>query len=116
MNLTLPFPPSANRYWRSKIVNSRVSVYKTTEARAYQELAYWTAKQQGAKPLKGPVILRGTIFFPNKRGDLSNRIKVVEDALQGAAYVNDSQVVRIDLSKAIDKSDPRVELEILEAV
>ena len=112
MNLILNLPPSANRAWRH--TNGRT--YMTREAKAYKELTYWKAKQQGAKPLEGPVILRGTIYFPNQRGDLSNRIKVLEDALQGAAYVNDSQVVRIDLSKAIDKKNPRVELEILEAI
>ena len=111
MRLVLPLPPSANRYWRT----GKGRTYVSREARAYKELAYFTALQQGARPLDGDVILRGTIYFPNRRGDLSNRVKIVEDSLQNACYHNDSQVVRIDFSRAIDKADPRVELDITEA-
>ena len=112
MNVILPLPPSANRLWR--YANGRA--YVTREARAYKELCYWTAKKQGANPLDGPVILRGTVYFGRKNGDLTNRIKILEDALEGACYHNDSQVVRIDLAKGYDKEQPRVELDVLEAI
>ena len=116
MKLVLDFPPSSNRYWRSTVRGGRVHVYKTDEAKAYQAKAYWMARKQNHTILDGPVIVRGTIYFPNKRGDLTNRIKVLEDAIQGAAYHDDKQVVRIDISKAIDRENPRVELDITNAV
>ena len=116
MKLVLPFPPSMNRLWRTTIRAGFAHTYTSQEAKAYKELCFWTAKQQWAKVLTGDVIMRGTIYFPNKRGDLTNRIKILEDALEGACYENDRQVVRIDISRAIDKEDPRVELDISEAI
>jgi len=116
MKLVLPFPPSANRYWRSTVRAGFVRTYKSKEAKEYSTRAYWEARQQMQEPFTGEVVVRGTIYFPNKRGDLDNRLKVLLDSLEGAAYNNDSQIVRIDVSKDYDKADPRVELEITEAI
>ena len=116
MNLTLPFPPSSNRYWRSTVRAGFVRTYKSKEAKEYSALAYWTAKQQCGDPLEGDVIVRGVIYFPDRRGDLDNRLKVLLDALEGAAYTNDKQVVRIDVAKDYDKERPRVELEVTNAI
>ena len=108
MNITLPLPPSANRIWRMY----RNIVVLSKEAREYKELAYWKAKEQGAKPIEGPVIMSGVFYFPNKRGDLSNRIKILEDAMEGACYLDDKQIQGIQWSKEIDKGNPRVEFSV----
>ena len=100
---TLPIPPSANRYWR--IYHNRIVV--TDEARAYKEEIRLLLR--GAVPLLGNVVTNFTVFRPAHRGDLDNYTKVMFDALQGLAYVNDNQVVQIHSYREDDKYNPRVE-------
>jgi crossover junction endodeoxyribonuclease RusA len=110
IKLTLPYPPSANRYWRN--YNGRMVV--SDEARVYKELvAYeWLAQSHGADCLEGNVSLTLKVYRPRKSGDLSNRIKVLEDALNGLAYEDDSQVKELHAYRYDDKLNPRVEVEI----
>lgn len=108
MILTLPYPPSANRYWR----HFRGRVVKSDEARAYQATAGWEAKVAGAELHTGSVAVELRIYRPQRRGDLDNRIKVLLDALQGVVYGDDSQVVELHAYLADDKSNPRVEVRV----
>jgi len=104
--LTLPVPPSANRYWR--IYNNRIVV--TDEARAYKDHIRLLLRQR--VPLLGNVSVNFTVFRPSRRGDLDNYNKVMFDALQGLAYVNDNQIVEIHSYREDDKNNPRVEILI----
>jgi crossover junction endodeoxyribonuclease RusA len=88
---TLPYPPSANRYWRS--FGGHVVV--STEAKQYKASAALMARSSGVIPVDGDVVLHLDVYRPRKAGDLSNRIKVLEDALIGVAYIDDAQVVEI---------------------
>ena len=98
--LVVPIPPSANAYWKPRAIRVKGTgkwigtIYKTTEAKVYQADVYNRALVAGWKPIeKGvPVVLYMAWFRPANRGDLGNREKCLEDALQGAMYVNDSQV------------------------
>lgn len=49
---------------------------------------------------------------PTKRPDLDNLLKAVQDGLNGAAYDDDSQIVRAVSEKWY--GDPRVEIEVKE--
>jgi crossover junction endodeoxyribonuclease RusA len=100
-HLTLPYPPSCNRLWR---VTSR-GTYPTAEAAAFKAEAGWLAKAAGLKLMEGPIKLT-VILHPKqpkryKPGepirclDLDNALKATIDALQGIAYLNDSQIVDI---------------------
>lgn len=101
MQLTLPYPPSTNRYWRT--FRSRLVI--SEEARKYKANAAQLGALAGlGAPLTGPVCLEANLSpkrpqRPSKRPvrcmDLDNALKVVIDALQGIAYINDSQIVRI---------------------
>lgn len=104
MSIVLPLPPSANRYWR--VWHGRAVV--STEARAYKLNARLRALSQGMRPVSGPVVLNLVVYRKRKAGDLSNRIKVAEDALQGVAYTNDSQVVELHARLEDDPSNPRL--------
>lgn len=107
MILTVPYPPSSNVYWRMY----RGRMVTSDEARFYRQKVKWLAVKElprPLKPLEGPVCLSLTVYRPQKRGDLSNRIKVLEDALQGVLYVNDSQVVELHGRLLDDKANPRV--------
>lgn len=109
LKLILPYPPSANRYWR----NFRGRMVKSAEARAYQRTI---AAMCRANPFIGDVIVCANVFRPKKQGDIDNRIKVVLDALEGIAYANDKQIKRVDFERHdTDRNNPRVEVVIEQA-
>lgn len=108
--LNLPFPPSANRYWR----NYRGQMVKSAEARDYQSRAYFRARAEDVEIINGSVALELHLYRPQKRGDLDNRLKVLIDSLQGVCYENDSQVVEIHAFLNDDKRNPRVEVTVWE--
>lgn len=108
MNITLAYPPSANRYWRVW----RGRAVKSDEARAYQ--ANVQLQLRGMRPVTGPVRVHLDVVRPAKRGDLDNCIKVLLDALKGRAYLDDSQVVQIVARRFDDKARPRVDVTVEE--
>lgn len=116
IDLVLPWPPSANRYWR----NVKGRMVKSAAARAYHDEAFWltvkalTRSGQRADPLVGELKVTLDFYRPARRGDLDNRIKVTLDALQGIAFKNDSQIVEIHARRFEDKVRPRVEIGIHE--
>lgn len=108
MKLTLPFPPSANRYWR--VFRGRAVL--SAEARKYKnDVRLVNAK---ARPIGDGVSVQwsAVAYFPDRRGDLSNRIKILEDALNGIAWDDDSQVEAISIVRGLDKKNPRIEIEV----
>jgi len=110
--ITLPHPPSSNRYWR--VWNGRA--VKGKEARDYQALIKVLAHNAGMRPVEGEVAMTVTWFRARRAGDLSNRIKVLEDALNGIAYVDDKQVVEMHYYRQDDpnrKGEVDVEVRAL---
>lgn len=105
MKVTLPPPPSANvywKYWRGRVVPS-------PEAKTYKRVVRLMLLSEGhRKPLAGPVVLSLVWYRAERRGDLSNRLKVLEDALNGIAFNDDSQVVELHCRREDDKLNPRV--------
>lgn len=102
MKVTLPYPPSANRYLR----HTARGTYRTDEANKYREYAKWAALASRAKLIAGDVSMV-VVLHPKltEKGtasktviDLDNSIKVALDALQGVAFSNDRQVKKISLS------------------
>lgn len=112
VRITLPWPPSANRYWRKTRWGR---VYTSPEARAYRWQAAMKALAQGVRPVKGMVIVELDLYRPANRGDTDNFVKVILDALNGVAWADDKQVKRIEAEKFIDRKNPRVELRIRES-
>lgn len=106
--LTLPVPPSANRYWR--VVNGRPIV--SAEARAYKLAVQQLCAEKGVKPIQGDVCVSLTVFRARKSGDLDNFQKVALDALKGACYADDKQIVQIVSFRYDDKANPRVEVNV----
>ena len=132
--LTLPYPVSANRYWRSFVPrgHSRAIVTRSDEAKAYVDEVGWLARQAGIRqPLKGRIEL-GLVLYPQlpqdwqRRArcnpqtwddtvqciDLGNCEKVLSDALNGIAWIDDKQLRRIVLERAEPDGVARVEVRI----
>lgn len=91
MIITLPWPPSVNRYWRSAMGRVLISV----EGRRYRNrvIAHWldSRPQKQAGPLRVSIIA----CPPDKRRrDLDNLLKATLDSLTHAgAWDDDSQII-----------------------
>lgn len=107
-HVTLPVPPSTNRYWRKY----RNKIVVSDEAKDYKEAAGLLALAAGVVCLEGDVIIAVDVYRHEKRGDLDNYLKVLLDALQGVAYRNDSQIIEIRARRFDDKKRPRAEVTI----
>lgn len=119
--LSLPYPISANRYWATRCYQDketkqwRAMTYVTKEAEAYRKEVLNIAMMAGLpEPLTGRVALAYRLY-PNRPQDwklrqkklgaewddgvlcmdLGNAEKVMADALQGVAYLDDKQVRKI---------------------
>ena len=94
-SVTLPYPPSANRYWR---VNRTGKPYRSAEAAAYIEAVGWECAARGlTDPLLETVSVRLAYHHaPGRRIDLDNGLKQILDALQGYAYSDDKQIVHLE--------------------
>ncbi|MBC8399660.1 MAG: RusA family crossover junction endodeoxyribonuclease [Flavobacteriales bacterium] len=54
------------------------------------------------------------VYYPNRRKDLDNSLKVVLDCLQKAqAIKNDNKCLEIIAKKHLDKEEPRIEFTII---
>lgn len=104
-----------NRIWRT----GKGRTYKDKTAKAYGEAvaAYCLAHRvKLAFPEGVRVAYTLTWYRGRKAGDLSNRVKVVEDALNGIVWADDGQIVEVHLYRVdATKATARVELSITEA-
>lgn len=119
--LRLPYPVSANRYWRSFVPrgHARAIVTLSDEAKAYKREVAWLAKAARVQPIAGRIELRYWLIphCPQDAGkraqrdpdawdmsveclDLDNAAKVLLDALKGLAFEDDSQIHRIVAERA----------------
>ena len=107
---TLPYPPSANRYWRN--YGGRMVVSK--EANDYKMIVRIETSDLPTRAVTGKVALHILVYRPRKAGDLDNTLKILIDSLRSIAYVDDSQIVAIHAYRHDDKHNPRVVVTVEE--
>jgi Holliday junction resolvase RusA-like endonuclease len=90
-----------------------------------QTLAVWDRGGPAPKLLAGPLSVRMIFYLPRPKSapkrvvhhltkpDVSNLVKIVEDALNGVVWYDDKQIVRLVAEKMFDER-PGVELEVQE--
>ncbi|NCC41560.1 MAG: RusA family crossover junction endodeoxyribonuclease, partial [Gammaproteobacteria bacterium] len=102
MIINLDYPPSTNRIWRlsGRRAYKPAAVVEWMQASAYRALA------AGIRPLVGDVHI-SVILHPKltkagkpsrNRMDLDNSLKATLDALEGVAFCDDKQVIRLSAS------------------
>ena len=117
-HILLGVPPTSNHYWKARAIRDKYSgkwrgtIYKTTEAKEYCKAVHVLALQAGFMPYpKGGLVVFHMIWYrENMRGDLGNREKCIEDALQGVLYENDRQIKAKHTEWILDRENPRVEV------
>ena len=90
---------------------NRPAIIKSAKGRAYAASAALQLPTLD-QPLTGRLRARITLFYASERPDLDESI--VLDAMQGKIYKNDRQVREKHVFHAIDKLNPRAEIEIEE--
>ena len=110
ITLTLPEPPSANRWWRN--VAGRMVLSR--RARQYKQDVALRMIAARVRKIAAPqeVQIELTWYRGRRSGDLDKRIGILLDALQGVAIDNDSQIVRIVATRADDQANPRAVITI----
>lgn len=110
-----------------------IRMHTPEKTRNYEQTIALAGREamQGRDPLGGPVSIQLSIFMPipaswskSKREaaaaggvmpitkpDASNVLKAVEDALNGIAYIDDSQIIDARISKRYSH-EPRIEIAI----
>ena len=132
--VVLPYPVSANIYWRTRVVvpskglsfplsyqdfrdvvkRAFVSTYVSEEAKEFKQKVASIMLASGVPTLRGPVVTKIDVYRPRRVGNLDNRLKVLFDALNEFAYADDEQIVKIIAERFEDASNPRVEVFITE--
>lgn len=110
LTLTLPWPPSANRYWR----HNRGIIHRSENAVNYIEVVGGICLEKRIRPVECPVAVSIQAYRPARRGDLDNSLKVTLDSLRGFAYKDDIQIIELHAYRHDDKDDPRVVVTITE--
>jgi len=133
IRLTLPYPISANRYWRTALVCGRAQTYVSKEAKDFKEQVGWLCRAAGIRtPLEGRLEVRVQLY-PNRPQDWAKRVKklgptwddsvqcmdltncekVLMDALNTLAFNDDKQVRRYFAERMEpDEKGARVEMTI----
>lgn len=114
LDFVLPYPPSVNTLVRARAmqVHGRwmAQVYKTADHRKYLEAVGVIVGD--LVPTAELLAVTLKLYRPRRVGDLDGPIKALFDSLNGRAWLDDSQVVELHVTRHDDKHRPRVEVSI----
>lgn len=110
--ISLPWPPSVNRYWRK--VGARVLISR--EGREFRAAAAVALQRQMAPRFGRRKVRASLVWYPPdaRRRDGDNLLKAIFDALQCAGVVDDdSQIEDFRVRRgAINRADPCVTVDL----
>lgn len=85
-----------------------------SKVRQAKEAIGWEARSQyRGEPLDGPLKVEIRLYWPDKRKHDVDNIKTLLDALSGVIWIDDGQIEDLHIRKFHDKSNPRVEMEVI---
>ena len=88
IKITIPYPPSVNRIWRT---NGKGTTYSSPAYKAWQKEAQWAIiGQTRGRKIIGPYHLTINAVRPDKRRrDIGNLEKALSDALVNSGFIED---------------------------
>lgn len=101
IELWLPWPPSVNHYWGSRVVSQPgrkpfVSMYIMTSGVEYRARVAECVRRRlpGHVTIRDPVRWDGVVFRPTRaKHDLSNLLKALEDSLTACGFYEDDSLI-----------------------
>ena len=120
VRIVLPWPPTANTYWRHVKKNGpRNSVLLSEDGRLYRELVRAAVLRCGRRMVKGRYAVRAEASPPDRRRrDLDNLWKGLLDALTHAGIYDDDSLIddlRITRRSVVDGGSMLVTIDLIEA-
>jgi len=116
IHLTLPWPPSVNRYWRMFVIGKRPRMIISADGRAYRAevQAIILANRQSIGNKR--IAVQIDAHPPDKRvRDLDNMLKAPMDAMQHAGvYDDDSQVDMLTIRRCLIVKGGEIKVAIWE--
>ncbi len=112
MRISLPWPPSVNRYWRS--VGGRVLISR--DGREYRQRVAGQVLEAGRPPRYAGELAVDILAWPpdRRRRDLDNVLKALLDAMEHAGvYEDDSQIGVILIRRGEVVAGGRVDVEVV---
>lgn len=132
IELTLPYPISANRYWRPVRIGARITIVPTSDAKAFKREVQLLAQAAGVRPFAAGRVSLDVTLYPARPQDaarrmrldplswddsvrsidLDNALKVLIDAIKGPVIEDDRWVWEIRARRAEPDGEARTVLRI----
>lgn len=94
---------------------NHASLAKTPELKHYEQAFAYQCNLYRNALIHTSFIIEVDVYYPDRRSDLDNSLKVLLDCLQTVkAITNDNLCARIVANRYIDKSNPRIEFVLYE--
>lgn len=92
---------------------SHATLAKTTELKHYEQSFSDQCGYYAGKNIEGAFKIELVVFYPSRRADLDNSLKIVLDCLQAnSAIKNDRNCEEIHAKRKVDKDNPRIEFKL----
>lgn len=115
LNLTLPMPVSVNQYYRAILRGRICCSILSKKGREFKERIANLVSDSQKQPTDKPVMVVIKLYPPDRRKrDLDNYLKSLLDSLTGIAYVDDSQINCLAISREDVVKGGKVEIKIKE--
>ena len=115
INITLPYPPSMNTYWRMVVINGSPRMLLSKGGREYRSQVDEAWLTSGCPSIEGRLAVKIVAHMPDRRvRDLDNINKAILDGLKHCRlYEDDGQIDDLHVIRGeIDKKNPRVVVTI----
>jgi Holliday junction resolvase RusA-like endonuclease len=93
------------------------AIYKTLKARQYIDLVHQTIKEQNENiEILNCNVKVTIIMYQNdkRKRDIDNVLKILLDAMNGIIYIDDSQIIELNINKVCNAENNKIEIEITE--
>ena len=106
--------PSKSNSYKIVVVGNHAKLGKKKALEDYEASFYWQVGNYRNLNVKTMFEYHCKVYYPSKRSDLDNSLKVQLDCLQYTRTIsNDNNCCKIVAEKFIDKVNPRVEFKIV---
>ena len=108
-------PPSKSNCYMIVKFGNKASLAKTTALKQYEKDFFIQCGEYRNENIEGYFEFYVKVFFKSQRSDLDNSLKCILDCLQTCkAIKNDNKCVKIIAEKYLDKTNPRIEFELVQ--
>ena len=105
--------PSKSNCYRIIRLGSRCSLAKGKDLKSYEKS--FLTQYRASETIACEFGINLTVYYPSRRADLDNSLKVILDCLQKAGAIkNDNKCVEIVAHRKLDKENPRIEFNLYE--